>query len=70
MISYDPLRRLMEKQKITSYDLRAKAHISGSTWERIKENESVSTNTIDTLCAFLDCAVSDIMEFIRDESAS
>ena len=68
MISFAPLRRLMKERDISSYVLREKAHISGSTWERIKKDESISTNTLDTICAFFDCAISDIMEFIRDEN--
>ena len=34
---------------------------------RLKRNESVSTHTIDTFCKILDCEVSDIMQYVKEE---
>lgn len=70
MISYDPLWKTMERQGITTYALRNKGgdnNISGSTISRLKSGESVSTNTLDSLCKILNCSLSDIAEFIPDD---
>lgn len=67
MISYAPLWKTMEKRGFTTYTLRNKGdmdNISSSTIRRIKAGESISTNTIDSLCKVLKCSVSDVIEFI------
>jgi DNA-binding Xre family transcriptional regulator len=60
----------MEEKGATTYTLRNKGkdrNISGSTVLRLQNNESVSTNTLDTLCKILDCQLPDIAEFVPDE---
>ena len=66
MISYAPLWKTMEERGATTYTLQVKGQISSSTIRRIKANESVSTNTLDALCKILDCAISDIIEYLPD----
>ncbi|MCL2507761.1 MAG: helix-turn-helix transcriptional regulator [Oscillospiraceae bacterium] len=59
----------MEEKGATTYTLRNKGqeyNISSSTIRRLKANQSVSTNTLDTLCKILDCKLCDIVEFIAD----
>lgn len=68
MISYAPLWETMEKRKATTYTLECKGNISSSTIRRLKAGESVSTNTIDALCKILDCTISDIIEYLPDDS--
>ena len=60
----------MEEKGATTYTLRNKGkdrNISGTTVLRLQNNESVSTNTLDTLCKILDCQLPDIAEFVPDE---
>ena len=60
----------MEAKGATTYTLRNKGkdrNISGSTILRLQNNESVSTNTLDTLCKILHCKLPEIVEFIPDE---
>lgn len=66
MISYQPLWETMKRKQITTYYLRFKGGISGSTMLRLQAGDSVSTNTIDMLCQILKCSVSDIMEYRED----
>lgn len=66
MISYAPLWRTMEARKATTYTLQVKGGISSATVRRLKAGESVSTNTLDALCAILDCTVTDIIEYVPD----
>ena len=34
----------------------------------IQKGNSISTNTVNQLCKLLDCPVSDVIEYINDES--
>lgn len=67
MISYEPLWQTMKRRGATTYTLQVKAGISSSTIRRMQANESVSTNTLDTLCKFFGCEVDDIIKFQPDE---
>lgn len=69
MISYEPLKRTMESRGITSYRLE-KLGFSRATYYSIRHGNSISTNTIDQLCKLLKCSVSDIIEFIDEDSSS
>ncbi len=68
MISYEKLWAMMKLRGISQYALIKKYGISPAQITRLKRNESVSTNTIATFCKILNCQVSDIMEYIEDES--
>ena len=67
MISYEPLFRTMAKKGITSYRLM-KLGFPRSTYYAIKHGENVSTHTVNQLCKILKCSISDIMEYIEDET--
>jgi len=69
MISYEPLWKTMEEKKATTYTLQIKGGVSSSTIRRMKASESVSTNTLDTLCKILDCGLGDIAVFVPDKDA-
>lgn len=66
MISYAPLWKTMGERGATTYTLQVKGQISSSTIRRIKANESVSTNTLESLCKILDCTICDIIEYLPD----
>lgn len=67
VISYEPLWKTMEKKKVTTYTLRYKGQISGATVQRLQRGESVSTNTIDSICKLLNCRVEDVIIYIEDD---
>ena len=68
MITFDKLWLTLKQRNISQYKLVHSHGISPSQLTRLKRNEGVSTNTIDALCTILDCDLSDIMEFKREES--
>ena len=71
MINYSPLWETMKRKGATTYTLRNKGkpyNVSGATIEHIKRGKAISTNTLDAICAILDCAVSDVIEYIPDEN--
>ena len=64
MIVYTPLWETLKKKGMSTYTLRVKFNISGSTVQRLRRNMSVSTNTLDDLCELLQCPISDIVEHV------
>ncbi len=65
MIVFDRLWKTMEKKGISQYALIHQYHISSGQLSRIRQNESITTNTLDVLCRILDCELEDIAEFKR-----
>ena len=68
LISYARLWETMRHQGATTYTLQVKGGISSSSIRRLKAGESVSTNTLDALCAVLGCTLEDIAEYIPDKT--
>ena len=69
VISYEPLWKTMKLKGATTYTLQYKGdvyNVSSSTIRRLKAGESVSTNTLDTLCKILKCSIPEIIEFIDE----
>lgn len=66
MISYAPLWDTMKSKSATTYTLRSKGGISGSTVLRLQANDSVSTTTLDALCKILDCSLNDVVIYVPD----
>ena len=58
MISYQPFYQTLVKRNITEYHLIYKEGLSANTLHRMKH---------DTLCFILDCEVSDIIRYVREE---
>jgi DNA-binding Xre family transcriptional regulator len=69
MISFEPLRSLLEERKISTYFLRNKCgayNMDSKTIKRLMNDESVSTYTLNALCHILNCDLGDIMRFCPD----
>lgn len=69
MISYEPLREILKTRGISSYYLRNKCGINcldSKTIQRLMNDQSVSTNTLNALCNILNCEISDIVKFSPD----
>jgi Predicted transcriptional regulator len=64
MISYEPFWKSIKEKQISQYKLINTYHISRGLLYRLKNNESVTTHTIDMLCNILSCDVQDIIEYI------
>ena len=64
MICFDRLWKTMEQRHVTTYQLRERCGIDSKTVRRLKANENMETKTLSKLCAFLNCRLEDIAEFI------
>lgn len=70
MISFRPFRKLIKERNISTYFLRNKCgdyNLGNNTIDRLLNDESVSTNTIDALCQIFNCDITDIMEVVPDK---
>ena len=55
MISYRKLWAKMKEKGVTQYALIKTYHVSPAQITRLKQNESVSTHTIEMFCRILQC---------------
>ena len=67
MINYDVLWETMREKNISQYVLINRYNVSRGLIHRLKNNESVTTNSIDMLCEILDCDVQDVMTYSREK---
>ena len=56
----------MEQKQVTTYQLREQCGIDSKTVRRLKANDNMETKTLNKLCAFLNCRLEEIAEFIPD----
>ena len=66
MITYQRLWETMKKRGITQYHLIKREKFSAGQIGRLKNNQTVSTQTLDTLCRLLSCRIEDIVTYIPD----
>ena len=67
MITYTKLLKMLEEKGINSYTVRKENIIGQATYRKIKNGGDIDTRTINKLCAFLQCQVGDILEYVPDE---
>ena len=70
MISYQPLWATMKNRGISQYKLIKDYHFSTGQLDRLRKNDSVSTNTLDMLCSILDCELEEVAVYLPDEAES
>ncbi len=66
MIVFDKLWDTMKSKKVSTYVLIERYHIDTRTIRRLKANKNTTTDTLNKLCAILDCNLEDICEFKKD----
>lgn len=66
MIRFDRLWETMRERNISTYALREKHNMDTRTIRRLKANENITTDTLNTLCDILDCELSDIAEYVKE----
>ena len=68
MISYQPLWATMKNRGISQSKLIKDYHFSTGQLDRLRKNDSVSTNTLDMLCSILDCKLEEVAVYLPDEA--
>ncbi|MCD7949228.1 MAG: helix-turn-helix transcriptional regulator [Erysipelotrichaceae bacterium] len=67
MITFDPLWKTMKEKGVSQYALINKYNVSPGQITRLKRNSNVNTNTINTLCNILECEITDVISYTRDQ---
>ena len=62
-VCYDKLFGLMESQKMNSSSLMRLANISANIISRLKHNQYVSLETVESICRVFSCRIDDILSF-------
>lgn len=70
MITYEPLWKTLKRKGISQYDLLTKHRMSRGTLDNLKHNRSITINTLNDLCTMLDCDVTDIILYTKDQDDS
>ena len=62
-VSYKKLFHLLIEKEMSNADLQKQAGFSANIITRLKKNEYVKFQTIESICKVLNCRVDDILEF-------
>ena len=65
--SYKKLFHLLIEKEMSNSDLQKQAGFSANIITRLKRNEYVKLQTIESICKVFNCKVDDILEFTPDE---
>lgn len=66
-ISYNKLWKLLIDKKLKKIELQRGSGISGNVLSRLSKDESVSMESLEKICLFLDCDFGDIVEIVNNE---
>lgn len=67
-ISYKKLWKLLIDKGMLKKDLRMAAGLSTNVIANMGKSKHVSTESLQKICTALDCDISDIVEFVKDEA--
>ena len=67
-VSYAKLFKLLIDRKMSYADLRKAVEIAPNTMTKMRKDEEVSMSALLKIASYLDCDISDICEFVKDES--
>lgn len=65
-VSYKRLFHLMIEKDMTNAQLMEMGNFSANIITRLKRNNYVSLETIESICKVMNCSVDDILEFLPD----
>ena len=65
-VNYKKLFHLLIEKEMSNSDLQKQAGFSANIITRLKRNEYVKLQTIESICKVFNCKVDDILEFIPD----
>ncbi len=66
-VSYKKLFHLLIEKELSNSDLQKQAGFSANIITRLKRNEYVKLQTIESICKVLNCRVDDVLEFVANE---
>lgn len=67
MITFYPLWETLKSKGISTYKLEHQYGMSKSMIHKLKHNQSITLQTLNQLCDMLDCDITDIIEYTKEE---
>ena len=67
IISYEKLWKTLESKQITQYQLIDEFNLSTGTLDALRTNKSITLNTLHDICMMLDCDITDVVEFTKEQ---
>ena len=67
-VSYNRLFNKLKENSVTQKQFRETVGIGGTTMAKLKNNESITIDTICSICDYFRCMPDEIMEFIPEEN--
>lgn len=65
--SYKPFEKTLIDKGVKKIEIRNDLKISPSTMQKIKNDDYIALDIIALLCEYLECEISDIVEFVQIE---
>lgn len=65
-VTYKKLRLMLVEKNMKKKDLQAQAGLTHHEMLKLRNDMSITTDTIGKICKALDCQAGDIMEFIEE----
>ena len=66
-VSYKKLFHLMIEKGMTNSQLQKQAGFSANIITRLKRNEYISLESLESICRVMKCSVDDILEFVSEK---
>lgn len=66
-VSYKKLFHLMIEQNISNMELQKLAGFSANIITRMKREQYISLESVESICRVMNCGVDDILEFISED---
>ena len=67
-ISYKKLFHLMIEREMTNSQLQKQAGFSANIITRLKRNEYISLDSVESICRVMKCGVDDVLEFVPEKA--
>ena len=67
-VSYKKLFHLLIEKELPNADLQRQAGFSANIITRLKRNEYIKLQSIESICRVLECVVDDILDFVPDKN--
>lgn len=65
-VSYKKLFHMMIEKDMTNAQLQKQAGFSANIITRLKRNDYISLESVESICKVMNCKVDDILEFVPD----
>lgn len=69
-VQYNRLWKKLIDMKMKKTALKSAAGVSANVMARLSKDEYISLESIEKICAALDCGVDEILEFIADDTVN